>query len=145
MASEVVSTRIPTRAGSTAGCVVARHAEAGGLAASTQASGPQVSIPEASDEDLHPLVPWLQGALPLRLSPKHWTRWTRTTSGTPVVAARSVRCEFFYTLRSVVLRRLQPMDHSSWKPVRSAARFQKRWAWSMSRDSGLDWIGWRSP
>ena len=44
--------------------------------------GLTLSVPEASDEDLQLLVPWLQAALPMRLSPKHWTRWTRTKSGT---------------------------------------------------------------
>jgi hypothetical protein len=40
-----------------------------------------LSIPEASDSDLAQIVPWLQAALPMRLSPKHWTRWTQTKSG----------------------------------------------------------------
>jgi hypothetical protein len=44
--------------------------------------GLTLSIPEASDEDLKRLVPWLQAALPMRLSTKHWTRWTLTKSGT---------------------------------------------------------------
>ena len=37
-----------------------------------------LSVPNASDQDLAVLVPWLQEALPLRLSAKHWTRWTLT-------------------------------------------------------------------
>lgn len=37
-----------------------------------------LSVPEASDEDLSVVVPWLQDALPMRLSPKHWARWTLT-------------------------------------------------------------------
>jgi hypothetical protein len=40
-----------------------------------------MSIPQASDADLADVVPWLQAALPLRLSPKHWTRWTLTKNG----------------------------------------------------------------
>jgi hypothetical protein len=43
--------------------------------------GLSLSIPEASDADLAVVVPWLQAALPMRLSPKHWTRWTLTRSG----------------------------------------------------------------
>jgi hypothetical protein len=37
-----------------------------------------LSIPRASDADLAEVVPWLQAALPMRLSSKHWTRWTLT-------------------------------------------------------------------
>jgi hypothetical protein len=40
--------------------------------------GLSLSIPEATDADLVEIVPWLQAALPMRLSPKHWTRWTLT-------------------------------------------------------------------
>lgn len=40
--------------------------------------GLSLSIPEATDEDLEELIPWLQDALPMRLSSKHWTRWTLT-------------------------------------------------------------------
>lgn len=40
--------------------------------------GLSVSIPRASDTDLAEVVPWLQAALPMRLSSKHWTRWTLT-------------------------------------------------------------------
>lgn len=42
------------------------------------AIGLSLSIPEASDSDLAEIVPWLQAALPMRLSSKHWTRWTLT-------------------------------------------------------------------
>ena len=38
-----------------------------------------------------------------------------------------------------------PQSQSPWKPVRSAANCEKRWARSTSRDSGLDWSGWGSP
>lgn len=44
--------------------------------------GLSISIPDASDEDLAGVVPWLQAALPMRLSAKQWTRWTLTKSGT---------------------------------------------------------------
>jgi hypothetical protein len=37
-----------------------------------------LSIPRASDTDLAEVVPWLQAALPMRLSARHWTRWTLT-------------------------------------------------------------------
>jgi hypothetical protein len=40
--------------------------------------GLSVSIPRASDTDLAEVLPWLQAALPMRLSSKHWTRWTLT-------------------------------------------------------------------
>jgi hypothetical protein len=40
--------------------------------------GLHLSIPRASDADLAEIVPWLQDALPMRLSAKHWTRWTLT-------------------------------------------------------------------
>jgi hypothetical protein len=40
--------------------------------------GLNLSIPRASDADLAEIVPWLQAALPMRLSAKHWTRWTLT-------------------------------------------------------------------
>lgn len=40
--------------------------------------GLSLSIPRASDTDLGEVVPWLQAALPMRLSAKHWTRWTLT-------------------------------------------------------------------
>jgi hypothetical protein len=43
--------------------------------------GLSLSIPEASDTDLAEIVPWLQAALPMRLSAKHWTRWTLTKNG----------------------------------------------------------------
>ena len=43
--------------------------------------GLSLSIPEASDSDLARVVPWLQAALPMRLSSKHWTRWTLTENG----------------------------------------------------------------
>jgi hypothetical protein len=40
--------------------------------------GLSLCIPRASDTDLAELVPWLQAALPMRLSAKQWTRWTLT-------------------------------------------------------------------
>jgi len=43
--------------------------------------GLRLSIPEATDNDLATLIPWLQAHLPFRLSPKHWTRWTLTKTG----------------------------------------------------------------
>jgi hypothetical protein len=43
--------------------------------------GLSISIPRATDEDLVELVPWMQEALPMRLSTKHWTRWTLTKNG----------------------------------------------------------------
>jgi hypothetical protein len=50
--------------------------------------GLSLSIPEASDTDLAEIVPWLQAALPMRLSSKHWTRWTLTNSGRTYRGAR---------------------------------------------------------
>lgn len=43
--------------------------------------GLTLSVPDAADEHLAELVPWLQGALPMRLSVKQWTRWTLTRNG----------------------------------------------------------------
>jgi hypothetical protein len=43
--------------------------------------GLRLSIPEATDNDLATLIPWLQNHLPFRLSPKHWTRWTLNKNG----------------------------------------------------------------
>ena len=43
--------------------------------------GLRLSIPEASDDDLAAFVPWLEAALPMRLSSKQWTRWTLTANG----------------------------------------------------------------
>jgi hypothetical protein len=43
--------------------------------------GLTLSIPDASDTDLADVVPWLQAALPMRLSSKQWTRWTLTKNG----------------------------------------------------------------
>ena len=40
-----------------------------------------LSVPEATDEDLSVVIPWLQDALPMRLSPQHWARWTLTKDG----------------------------------------------------------------
>jgi hypothetical protein len=40
--------------------------------------GLSLSIPEATDTDLAEVVPWLQAALPMRLSSKHWARWILT-------------------------------------------------------------------
>lgn len=41
----------------------------------------QLTLPEASDSDVAEAVPWLEAALPMRLSQKHWTRWTLTKNG----------------------------------------------------------------
>lgn len=43
--------------------------------------GLSLSFPEATDEQLHEAGPWLQAELPMRLSAKHWTRWTLTKDG----------------------------------------------------------------
>lgn len=43
--------------------------------------GLTLSVPDAADQDLAVLVPWLQEALPMRLSVKQWTRWTLTRNG----------------------------------------------------------------
>lgn len=40
-----------------------------------------LTIPEATDADLARIVPWLQEALPVRLSANHWRRWTLTKDG----------------------------------------------------------------
>jgi hypothetical protein len=39
-------------------------------------------IPDADQDTLDRVVPWLQEHLPFRLSPKHWRVWTRTRTGT---------------------------------------------------------------
>lgn len=38
-------------------------------------------IPDTDGDDLRQVVAWLQQHLPIRFSPKHWTRWTPTKSG----------------------------------------------------------------
>jgi hypothetical protein len=43
--------------------------------------GLMLTIPDASDDDLAEVVPWLQAALPMRLAANHWTRWTLTKNG----------------------------------------------------------------
>jgi len=43
--------------------------------------GLTLSIPDASDEDLRQVQPWLQNHLPMRLSAKQWTRWTLAKNG----------------------------------------------------------------
>ncbi len=43
--------------------------------------GLMMSIPEASDQDLADVIPWLHASLPFRLSGKRWTRWTLTKNG----------------------------------------------------------------
>lgn len=40
--------------------------------------GLRLSIPLATDGDLATMAPWLQEALPMRLSSKHWARWVLT-------------------------------------------------------------------
>ena len=44
--------------------------------------GLALSIPLATDADLARLGPWLEAALPVRLSPNHWSRWTLTGDAT---------------------------------------------------------------
>ena len=46
-----------------------------------RAMGLSLSIPRASDADLQAVVPWLQAELPMKLSSKHWTRWTLARDG----------------------------------------------------------------
>jgi hypothetical protein len=43
-----------------------------------RAMGLSLSIPQATDPDLATIVPWLEEALPMQLSLRHWTRWTLT-------------------------------------------------------------------
>jgi hypothetical protein len=43
--------------------------------------GLSLSVPRATDDDLMEVVPWVQAALPMRLSAKHWTRWTLARNG----------------------------------------------------------------
>jgi hypothetical protein len=38
-------------------------------------------IPDADDERLARVIPWLQANLPCKLSPKHWMQWTPTKTG----------------------------------------------------------------
>ena len=38
-------------------------------------------IPDADDELLHRIVPWLQEHLPFKMSAKHWRSWTPTKTG----------------------------------------------------------------
>ena len=44
------------------------------------ALGLTLCLPEASDDELRQIVPWLEAELPMRLSKKQWTRWTLTKS-----------------------------------------------------------------
>jgi hypothetical protein len=41
-----------------------------------------LSIPEATDDQLGEVAPWLEKNLPFRMSAKHWLRWSLTRSGT---------------------------------------------------------------
>lgn len=43
-----------------------------------RSAGLSLSIPMATDADLAVIVPWLQAVLPMKLSSRHWTRWTLT-------------------------------------------------------------------
>jgi hypothetical protein len=54
--------------------------------------GLSLSIPEATDEQLMEIIPWLQANLPFRLSAKHWTRWTLARN------AKTYRGERIYPL-----------------------------------------------
>lgn len=40
-----------------------------------------LSIPNATDDELAELKPWLQQGLPFKLSSKHWSRWTLAKNG----------------------------------------------------------------
>ena len=41
----------------------------------------ELCIPDADEDALHRLVPWLEHHLPFKFSPKHWRTWTPTKSG----------------------------------------------------------------
>ena len=43
--------------------------------------GLMLSLPEATDEQLAEARPWLQAELPMKLSSKHWVRWTLNKNG----------------------------------------------------------------
>jgi hypothetical protein len=43
--------------------------------------GIELCIPDADEEVLRRVVPWLQDYLPFRLSPKQWRAWTPTKAG----------------------------------------------------------------
>ncbi len=43
--------------------------------------GIELCIPDADDEVLRRVVPWLQEYLPFKFSPKQWREWTPTKSG----------------------------------------------------------------
>lgn len=43
--------------------------------------GIDLCIPDADDEVLRRVVPWLQDYLPFKFSPKHWRVWTPTKTG----------------------------------------------------------------
>ena len=43
--------------------------------------GIELCIPDADEERLRQVVPWLQRHLPFKLSSKHWKEWTPTRSG----------------------------------------------------------------
>jgi hypothetical protein len=43
--------------------------------------GIDLCLPDADDETLARLIPWLQANLPCKLSAKHWKRWTPTKTG----------------------------------------------------------------
>jgi hypothetical protein len=45
------------------------------------AIGIELCLPDAGEELLHRVVPWLQQHLPFKLSPKQWRAWTPTRSG----------------------------------------------------------------
>ena len=48
----------------------------------------QLTMPDASNAQLARAVPWLQAALPMRLSSKHWTRWTLANNGRSYVGRK---------------------------------------------------------
>jgi hypothetical protein len=43
--------------------------------------GIDLRLPDADEETLARLVPWLQANLPCRFSARHWKRWTPTKTG----------------------------------------------------------------
>ena len=47
----------------------------------TRAMGLMLTVPEATDDDIARLRPWLQSHLPFQISAKHWVRWSLNKNG----------------------------------------------------------------
>jgi len=65
-----------TPSGADLGVSSARLNLSGGLS-----MGLMLTVPEATDDDIARLRPWLQSHLPFRMSSKHWVRWSLNKNG----------------------------------------------------------------